>query len=286
MKMNLPWPYLDEEGFPSYDALEDLDEIQNLPFRENRKEYITRKYGDLWNIPRFDYPRYSHSSDDPYVKRDRVIKKFLGKSFDDAFSYYCTLVPKYRQGLFLEAFEINHNWYTNYIVDKNRCIKVNPKKPVSQSKPAVIYSGDFKVGYRLIEYYQNSLRTWISKLPKELTVEQYYDLSHPDNLITRRTGALQKFYKSFIIEGTKTVYKNKHDRKYIRLTREKIINSKRESKKLQKARDVRIFSFLTEDELQKRMDWKEGILVRDHHGFDKNSFKVDPYHGQQRKNKL
>ena len=72
----------------------------------------------------------------------------------------------------------------------------------------------------------------------------------------------------------------------MRLTREKIANGKRKTKKLEKERKAKVLSFLTADEIQRRKDWEEGILIRDRHGFDKNSFKGDPYHGQQRKNNV
>ena len=70
-----------------------LDELEKLPKRESRKAYLTRKYGDMWDLPRFDHPWYrSNKSDLAYVKAQRVIKKFFGKSFNKAFSYYCKLV--------------------------------------------------------------------------------------------------------------------------------------------------------------------------------------------------
>lgn len=82
-----------------------LEKLEELPKKESRKEYITRKYGDMWDLRRFDHPWYrSDKNDDPQVIAKRVIKKYLGKSFDDAFSYYCTLVKKHEHDEFLYEY--------------------------------------------------------------------------------------------------------------------------------------------------------------------------------------
>ena len=79
-----------------------MSKLNELPFRESRKEYITRKYGDMGNVKRFDNSWVrSEKSDFPWVIAKRVILHNVGKSFDKAFSYYCKQVEQYDQ---MESF--------------------------------------------------------------------------------------------------------------------------------------------------------------------------------------
>ena len=88
-----------------------LDDNENLPFKASRKEYITEKYGDMWNFHKFDHPWYrSDKTKSPWFILDNVIKKFKGDSFDNAFSYYCKLVKREDQKLFIEYFFPKRQW--------------------------------------------------------------------------------------------------------------------------------------------------------------------------------
>jgi len=285
MKMNLPWPFPDEEGFPSFDALEDLDEIQNLPFKESRKAFLTRKYGDMWNTQKFDHSwMRSDKSMYYWVKIERVIKKFLGKSFDDAFSYYCTLVPLYEQEKFLKEFEPYRGYYqNNYIVDDNRNIVLNPDRYINKKKPVTLYSSDYTIGYRLKAPYLRAVS--FLKVARQITFLQYKQLQYPTDWVRIRTGATQDCYEPIVVQGKEFVYENKHVNEYVRVIRTLAIKRKHDQKALKKYNRTKALCFLTDDELQKRKDRIEGIEIRDRHGFDDNSFKGDPYHGQQRKNK-
>ena len=80
--------------------------LDSLPKKESRKAYLTKKHGDMWNLHHFDHSWHrSDKNDYVWVKVKRVIKKYMGKSFDEAFSYFCTLVPKHEQSEFLKEFE-------------------------------------------------------------------------------------------------------------------------------------------------------------------------------------
>ena len=85
--------------------LENSGKLDNLPFKASRKEYITEKYGDMWNIHKFDHPwERSDKTKSPWFILDNVIKKFKRDTYDNAFSYYCKLVPYYEQRRFHEYF--------------------------------------------------------------------------------------------------------------------------------------------------------------------------------------
>ena len=88
-----------------------LNDNENLPFKASRKEYLTEKYGDMWNIHKFDHPWYrSNKTKSPYFILDNAIKKFRGDSFDNAFSYYCKFVKREDQELFIEYFFPKRQW--------------------------------------------------------------------------------------------------------------------------------------------------------------------------------
>lgn len=112
-----------------------LDLEKDLPFREGRKAYLTRTVGTLYDLRL--YRRPSDSSKDPYHIKKRVLKKYLGKSVDDAFSHYCKLVKKEDQHIFLDEFR-PRRWYSySYIVDSNKNIQYyslyKPSKPFIKS---------------------------------------------------------------------------------------------------------------------------------------------------------
>ena len=129
-----------------------LEKYENLPFREGRKDYLTRKYGNMWNT-RFDHPwEKSEKSDYDWFKAKNILRKYLGKSFDEAFSYYCTLVPFHEQETFLWYFGRGRytyrSYYYDYIVDDEGNIQRNPKSTKFKKSVYVFVSFDYKYGYK------------------------------------------------------------------------------------------------------------------------------------------
>ena len=100
--------------------LVDSEKLDNLPFKASRKEYITEKYGDMWNIHKFDIPWYcSNKTKTTWFILKKVIKKFKGKSFDKAFSYFCKLVPYYKQYEFCDYFFNTEGYEKDFILIGN-----------------------------------------------------------------------------------------------------------------------------------------------------------------------
>ena len=99
-----------------------INSFDKLPFRESRKEFLTRKYGNMYNLNKFDQPW--HKDLIYYKLADYILNNNIGKSFDMAFHYYCTKVPKYQQCLFLQNFRT----YNRYYIDENGLIKKNNYK--------------------------------------------------------------------------------------------------------------------------------------------------------------
>lgn len=248
-----------------------IEILETLPFKEGRKAYITRKYGDMWDLPRFDHPHYrSEKSDYPWVKAERVIKKFLGKSFDKAFSYYCNQVKVYEQYEFLDNFNQHQSWgYSShpseYIVDDKGNIQINPeykkryrKRKKDTSNGVTFESYDYAEGYRHNE-----------------TGEIKNNLTWCDN--PRRWARI-------VVSGFWKHFDDVNDKEYHRLKREdrhrKELNDRRYKKW---ARYEKQYSFLTDEEIKLKKEEITDLIKIESHGFDENSFKGIEYHGQKRK---
>ena len=90
--------------------LENSEKLENLPFKASRKEYITEKYGNMYDC-NFDRPWYnSDKNKSPWFILKNVIKKFKGDSFDNAFSHYCKLVGYKDQEIFIKYFFPKSQW--------------------------------------------------------------------------------------------------------------------------------------------------------------------------------
>lgn len=238
-----------------------VEKFENLPFHESRKESITRKYGDMWDIYKFDHKDYrSDKSDYSWIKAERVIKKFMGKPFADAFSYYCTLVPIYEQDNFLRLFRPSRGWHhyykPDYLInqDGNIIDNADPKK-----KKLILYqSNDYAIEMRhKITGNLYKISQW-----RRHKGEYYNNIED---------------YKPIVVSGFFQYFESKFDPRYVKLITEdnkRKAKCKRENKKL---KVTKAYCFLTDDELQKKKDCVEGIIIRDRHGFDKNSFIGQQY---------
>lgn len=206
--------------------LNNLDYFENLPFREGRKSYLTNKFGNLYNLDKFDHPRYrSDKNDRCGVKLSRIIKKYLGKSFDDAFSEYCKQVEVYEQKDFFEEFNSNYGGKPFYIVDENGNIQFNPdsnyilngncwKRKITNKKPIIFRSLNYEEGYYGV---------------KE---RQYFSISEYNK--QHRFNEPNGCYIYCVINGFEKQFESKNDREFIRLTKEKHKQIKLHGKRLKK----------------------------------------------------
>jgi len=252
-----------------------LDNLENLPKRESRKDYLTRKYGDMWDLKKFDHPHYrSENSDYPWVKAERVIKKFIGKQFDKAFSYYCKQVEQFEQYHFHTYFKKDeHRWNRSYpskfIVDKNGNIQRNkeyeqkPWKKKNKDKKVIFTSFDYKEGY-------------YNKETGETVTQLSYCATFKHN---------RHKWKEIVVSGFWKEFESKEDKEYIRLMIEDKKRKKLEERRYKKWLKEKQYSFLTKKEEELLKQKETDLIKRDSHGFDENSFKGIEYHGQKRKRK-
>lgn len=239
--------------------IEKIEEWDNSPVRLSRSRYLTLKYGDMWNLRKFDRWYRSNSSDLPWVIADRILRSSIGKNYDAAFSKFCKMVMPHERYSFIDEFE-NCRYSPKYIIDDNKNIQLNPKRYIRSKKTIRFQSFDLEYGY-----YDLLLKRFLTK--KEASRMW---VSNPKRFI-------------YCIEnGYELTFESKKDPEYIRLMREKnklIRLNKKAVKKYEKQKE---YCFLTDAE--KRL--KESALdiqKRDAHGFDEDSFKGIEYHGQKRK---
>ena len=93
---------------------------KELPKFESRKQYLTKKWGNMYDLHRFDHPLSMRAK---YHKiKDRILHHYIGKSFDDAFSYYCSKTPVQYRKLFLEVFERPFSRWNEWSLDESKNI--------------------------------------------------------------------------------------------------------------------------------------------------------------------
>ena len=182
----------------------DLEKLDKLPKRQGRKGYLTEKYGDLYNLKRFDHCwDLSDNNYSPWVKAQRIINKYLGKSFDEAFSKYCKQVRIYEQKEFLDYFNI-YKWQGRYFIDING----NIQKIVEEKRKRKIVFIPF--GYNYYQY-SNELKLYFDskndktykKLNKEkIRLQKIYWKNHLKENSINAEMAL-RFRKKIVSEESK-----------------------------------------------------------------------------------
>jgi len=126
---------------------------ENLPFRESRKENLTRRFGNLWNLPSFDYPRRSDKSQYPWVIADRLIRSNIGRNADKVFSKFCKITTQpwsARKDFYAEIYGSGPNkwgfrWkaeYYEFTLDKQNRIQYNKLYKKRLKRNHLIYFSD------------------------------------------------------------------------------------------------------------------------------------------------
>lgn len=246
----------------------DLEKLDILP-----REQHSRKYHDDW------YGRGGsdwHYVEDygPNTIANRVLKKFENKTFDEAFAYYCTLVPKYQQKFFAQQIETEYNryWRNCYILENGIIKKMSPK----DKKIYTFYSDDYTYCYRhKVTGREITKETyWSERMPKD-----------PHRCYSNYVDVVKKDFEIKVLTGWSKSFESKEDPRYLRLLREQQKRKKIKENNAWKALKQKVYCFMTKDELEKKKLAKTDELTRDRHGFDKTTFKGIEYHGQKRKRK-
>lgn len=106
-------------------AVLDLNDVEVLPLKESRKQYLTEKYGNMYSLSKFDNGKSSVKS--PWVFNNnlskRIIKKYVDKLFDDAYSEYCKQAKLEDKDVFHTYFKYSLYKTFYYRVDEEGIIK-------------------------------------------------------------------------------------------------------------------------------------------------------------------
>jgi hypothetical protein len=226
-----------------------INNCENLPFKQSRKQYLVEKYGNLYNIPKFDGYSSRAKREWAWNIAYEVAHNNIGKSFAMAFHYYCTKVSKREQYRFKELFFSSYTArysIQEWFLDDNGNIVYNPwkKKP----KKIVFYSIDYKSEKRN-KYTNKKYPEYWFKKPK-INEEDYYD---------------------FCIQGFSKEFETKNCKEFKRLRHEANKAIKKQERLDKKRKDAIAYNFLTKDEIN---DKKESLLKLERKGFDKiHSFR-------------
>lgn len=200
----------------------------------------------------------------------RVLKHFTGRHINEAFSYFCKLVPKHQQYFILDELKPRYRfWYTSdYILDDNGIIIHNSR----ERKKVIYYSEDYETQY---QHKVNHTFIHKSDYRNGCIVKGW----------TNRVEINKDDYELVIVSGWCKEFEYRTDREFCRLMAEKAKRHKRSCKAYNKERKAKAYCFLTQDELVVKKSKIEDLHIRDRHGFDETTFKGIEYHGQKRKRK-
>jgi hypothetical protein len=202
--------------------------------------------------------RYGHGSSDchkvngayPYKWARRVLRKYVGKSYNEAFAYFCTLVPDYQQKFFIEELKLSQGYWTpdnKYTIDDEGIIRIIPKD--SNTGPVTFFSYDYAIGYR-------------NRRTGELaTTKDRYVSIYPER------------YDKAVVAGYTKEFESNKDREYIRLMKEKTKLKNLDDKKKKKEKEKVDYSFISFQEEQKKREMEVDLMKLKKHGFDEISFR-------------
>lgn len=247
---------------------QDLEKLQNLPKHLSKLQRSNRSW-----VSRGSYALHRTGDYYPWTIAIRIIEAYVGKPFDDAFSYFCTKVPKYQQYRFLEEFEHNgRHWYSDYKIDHNGVIrKIKRDRPVIKY---VFYSDDHICVWKHITTGHT------------LSHEDYYRLQHNQGWWRYRDAKKRPDltqYRLTTLQGWKREFSSPSDPGYMRLHAERQKRKAKADRLLKKQQEAISYSFLTKEEKEKKKLMEDNDLIRDNHGFDETAFIGKEYHGQKRK---
>lgn len=260
-----------------------ISEIEELPSRG--------KLNFSWYSRKWEYRNRTIDGVSIYTICQRVIDNNIGKSFALAFSYYCKLVPKRDQYLFLEEFSHKNrrSRQSDYFIDEDGLIQINKesfwyeykkRKDVKKKEKLYITSSDYKTervhiesGIRFdkfvkryekieetISWKNNTLGKIMSYTRKINGKFLYYQYKH--------YKAQESDFHDIIVSGTYKYFESKNDPEFIRHFAEKRKAKKLSDKKWKKERKEVQYSFLSksEQEAKKEKELNKQNILR--HGFD------------------
>lgn len=210
----------------------------------------------------------------PWDRIDKILKKYIGKPFDDAFSYYCKQVPVYQQHIFIEYFSPDHyRWADTYYINEDGIIQKGTRRWRAPKK-AIFYSDDYKTELRHKKtgkkkpeshwYYPFTYNNYKEKYPR---AKSYHEAQ----------TAYDNEFTPVIVSGWAKEYDSKKDPEYKRLTMEQRKRQEIARKAKEKEEKSKAYSFVhTTPEDKSRQEYENFLKIK-RKGFDPDtSFHKQP----------
>jgi hypothetical protein len=226
----------------------DIEKFDSLPFRESRAAYVTRKFGNMWNIHKFDHGWYrSDKSDYSYVKAERIIKKFIGKNYDKAFSEYCKLVEKYEQNVFYDDFfKKIGRLEPKYSIDKQNRIQINKAK-LRQDAQRRAKRKERGVTFVSIDYETAFMNKQTGEI---LSRKDYHGKIKFD--FSGNAYIQDNNYIEIVVSGFSKHFESEKDPEYVRLNAEKIKQKALYRKIEKKEKRAKAYDFMGKAETERK----------------------------------
>lgn len=221
-----------------------IDKLQDLPI-ELLSHNLQKKH---WRA-RYHKYRFNnyHKIDDrsPFDIAEDIIKKHIGKSYNDAYSAYCKKTKWYQKDIFKDHFNSHYILYrwNNYIVDDDGLIQLIKIKE---------YQGPYRFD-SIDAVWERRHKITGKKEPEYSWHKKNY--KHSD-------------YENVLIKGWIKYFKSKEDPEYKRLTHEKFKAQQRAFKLKMKAAAEKAYSFISQSELELKKEKEKNNIKILAHGFD------------------
>ena len=258
-----------------------IEKLSLVPIEHLSDRPTQARKADWYGWKRRDGETHKIGHYSPYKIASRLLEKSIGKPFEDTFSYFCTIVPKYQQKIFLEEFEDNRGTGADYIIDNEGHIQpgTNPyrgwyRRSIRPYKgPYYFRSNDFKTEIRhkitghpkskFFEVYEKIERTYYSRWSKRVVTEVrngkllYYEYGAGrfglnTKPLHERYKAQESDFEAVIIQGWEKAFDSKQDPEYKRLMAEKHKKSKISFKKKMILDAERSYEIILQTEKKKR----------------------------------
>lgn len=282
----MAWLNIDRDLEYDYDPLVVVD--CNMPFRAGKKEL-----NDFWGYKEWETTSHGIRL---YSFIHYVIENNIGKSFSNAFRYFCKFVKPYLQSYFLDQFS-NYNSrpgrrYEKYHIENDIIIANEDRfKKWYSSNDKYFRTFDFEETWLLERTSTELHRNYIKQITKTKEVKTTYTETFRRGIGERYIQGFDGYYPKGFVKAVKLIsqvgFKEKVDSKksarYQKLKQEDDRRKKKQDREKERSKKQIVYSFLTrqEKELKEARKLDQYNLYR--HGFDDESFKGKPYHGRKNK---
>ncbi len=235
------------------------------------------------------YYRRGHSDYHPIDGRDPddiargIIKKYLNRSYNDAYSLYCTRVKWYQKHIFRREFNLQQYWYyrPTYRVDDDGLIRLlkEPKK----KEVFTFFSDDYKFEWRhkitghkrdafqeVYEQIEEPASKWYPRGRYRKGKFLYYEYGAYLNMkpIHERYRAQQNDFEAVTIQGWKKTFNSVNHPEYVRLWAERNKARRKMNRAKRKEKEQLEYSFISKQEIELAKEKEANKYKILAHGFD------------------